>query len=368
MLEIDSKKKVGIWGTGQLMKRFFHLVKPYNPQFILDNNSQIWGKMLYQLKIRKPQRKSDFGEEVFIIIASSYYNEISQQLIKLGFEKDIDFIRIEDLINYNNEVKVPNGHYYSPIPDMRSLFFEKSTLYPKSKNLSGINLNLEEQEQFTKKLLENIKLFNESIFKRYKTPNGFFNFGDGLVTYSILKTFKPKNIIEVGSGYSSALLLDCIDELKLKTELTFIEPYPERLKMLLFDKDLTENKLIKNEIQSVPFQKFKILSAGDILFIDSSHVSKINSDVNYLFFEILPNLKKGVIIHIHDIFKGFEYPREFLYDNGFFWNEAYLLRAFLQFNDAFKILYWNDSNFSMNKLLLDKYGLSGGSIWLQKVQ
>ena len=83
------------------------------------------------------------------------------------------------------------------------------------------------------------------------------------------------------------------------------------------------------------------MTESDVLFVDSSHVSKYASDVNYLLFNVLPKLKPGVLIHFHDVFKDFEYPREWLKE-GIYWNEQYLLRAFLLNNKDYEIVYFSD--------------------------
>jgi hypothetical protein len=114
---------------------------------------------------------------------------------------------------------------------------------------------------------------------------------------------------------------------------------------------------------------WRLLKANDILFIDSTHVSKTNSDVNYLFFEILPRLQTGVLVHIHDIFFPFDYPREWILE-GRSWNEAYLLRAFLQYNPRFEIVLFNDYLQTLHwdsfARLLPRFSKDGGgSVWLQ---
>jgi hypothetical protein len=109
---------------------------------------------------------------------------------------------------------------------------------------------------------------------------------------------------------------------------------------VLSDKDRRYIALVESGVQEVAVSKFQELEENDLLFIDSSHVSKLGSDVNYLFLEVLPKLNKGVIVHIHDIFYPFDYPFEWIQD-GRSWNEAYLLRAFLTGNSQFEILLWN---------------------------
>lgn len=116
----------------------------------------------------------------------------------------------------------------------------------------------------------------------------------------------------------------------------FIDPNPERLKSLLRPEDGPGVRLIERPLRYVPSDAFTCLAPGDILLIDSSHVSKVGSDVNRLFFEILPGLANEVLVHVLDVFFPFEYPRAWV-EKGHGWNEAYLVRAFLQYNGAFAI-------------------------------
>ena len=176
----------------------------------------------------------------------------------------------------------------------------------------------------------------------------------------------------MGSGYSSCVILDT-NELFFDNAIscTFIEPYPDLVDSLMEDRDLSRIELVRKKLQEVDSSRFTALSAGDILFIDSSHVSKIDSDVSYVFFKILPLLKSGVHIHFHDIIYPFEYPKEWVYQ-GIAWNEAYLLRAFLQYNSAFKIQFFNSFlSLFHREAFGDAIPLgmknTGGSIWITRV-
>ncbi len=152
--------------------------------------------------------------------------------------------------------------------------------------------------------------------------------------------FRPKKIIEVGSGFSSAAMLDINEQFFSNAiDLTFVEPYPKTLNKLVRPGD--RYILIDKNIQSVDITLFKTLSENDILFIDTSHIVKTNSDVLFEIFEILPLLNKGVKIHVHDIFYPFEYPKVWVVDDKRNWNEIYLIRAFLMYNADFKIISFN---------------------------
>jgi predicted O-methyltransferase YrrM len=236
----------------------------------------------------------------------------------------------------------PPGHYYSPIVSKDSISSKASIDY--NQLIGGIDLQDDSQFKLLNVLKEN---YTNALFPfkkhpdlRYYFENDYFSFSDGIFLSLLMRHFKPESIIEVGSGFSSAVMLDTNEKhLSNKTQLTFIEPYPEeRLHLLLRNGD---NCTVKKEfVQQVDPVFFTTLLAGDMLFIDSSHVSKYKSDVNFILFEVLPILNSGVIVHFHDIFFPFEYPVEWL-QQGRSWNEAYLLKAFLQYNSQYDILLFS---------------------------
>jgi len=211
------------------------------------------------------------------------------------------------------------------------------------------------------------------------SPTVIFSYGDGIVLYSFLRHFKPRRIIEVGSGFSSAAMLD-VNELFFagSIALTFIEPDPARLFALFKSADEVNCTVIREPIQKVPLELFRGLSKGDILFVDSSHVVKIGSDVLHLIAHVLPALEKGVLVHFHDILWPFEYPQKWLV-SGRAWNEVYFLRAFLQYNNSFEIVYFNSfMERHCAELLQEKMPLvmrepsspltpGNASLWLRKV-
>lgn len=272
----------------------------------------------------------------------------------------------------------PPGHFYSPIPSIEEVKRNEKDIFDAFTNeIPGIDLNVGEQLE----LLRTFKTYYKDIpfgsgkrkGLRFNFENPSYSHSDAIILYCMIRHLHPTRIIEVGSGHSSCVLLDT-NELFLgnKVACTFIEPYPQLLLSLIKDTDRKRIKVIQKNLQDVGLDSFSELSEGDILFIDSTHVSKINSDVNYIFFKILPCLNKGVYVHFHDIFYPFEYPKGWVYE-GLAWNEAYVLRAFLQYNCAFKIQFFNtylgyfhsDTFFDEMPLPL-KY--VGASIWIKKIQ
>jgi hypothetical protein len=276
------------------------------------------------------------------------------------------------------------GHFYSPIPDLADIRKRARTLFdPAAVDVRSIDINEHIQVVLMSRFAA---LYSEMPFPdekseryRYFFDNPYFSFGDGVILYSFLRHFRPRRVIEVGSGFSSAEMLD-VDELFLskKTEFTFVEPYPDRLLSLLSARDTQTHTIDARPVQEVDLNTFLALEENDILFIDSSHVAKIGSDVLHIVFYILPLLKKGVIVHFHDILWPFEYPENWI-EEGRVWSEAYFVRAFLQYNSAFEILFFNsymalrysqEIELKMPRILAPPCRpetLGNSSLWLRKV-
>jgi hypothetical protein len=274
------------------------------------------------------------------------------------------------------------GHYYTPIPDSEFLKANERIIFRNNvQKLPGIELNPIEQAELTERFMNYLADYNPpndenaaaSKKSRYHLDNPFFNGFDAFAYIGMLLHFKPKRVVEVGSGFTSALALDVRDRFSRPTsEFTFIEPFPDRLKALLRGDDGSRENIIQDIVQKVDLEVFLSLEKGDILFIDSSHVSKVGSDVNFLFFNILPRLRSGVIIHIHDIFWPFEYPKAW-FDEGRSWTEAYLLQALLCHSIRYKILYFNSyiaKNLPGVTAKLPEWARVGGaqSIWIEVIE
>lgn len=275
-----------------------------------------------------------------------------------------------------NLLFVPPGHFYSPIPSLDEIQRDESIIFGcVPSNIMGLELHEDEQ---LKLLNEFVAYYKEMPFQpqkleglRYYYENPAYSYSDAILLHCMIRFLKPKRVIEVGSGFSSCMTLDT-NELFFGNSIatTFIEPYPELLMSLIKDADKSKIKTISSRLQDVDLSEFEILQANDILFIDSTHVSKINSDVNRIFFDIFPRLSPGVHVHFHDIFFPFEYPKDWVYE-GRAWNEAYLLRAFLQYNNEFRVVLMNTfmehfhEAFFQQKMPLCLKN-TGGSIWLRK--
>lgn len=177
---------------------------------------------------------------------------------------------------------------------------------------------------------------------RFYYANGSFNHFDAVILYCMLRHFAPRRVVEIGSGWSSALMLDVRERhLARNTRFTFVDPDPVRLRQLLRPGDEAHCTIVAQRVQDVDKRIFHDLGAGDLLFIDSSHVARFGSDVVHLVANVLPGLAAGALVHLHDIFWNFDYPREW-FAAGRAYSEAYLLRAFLSFNSAFEVILFND--------------------------
>ena len=275
---------------------------------------------------------------------------------------------------------VPN-HFYQPIPDVKSL---DDHLWETPSALVGINMDEQSQtallSQFCDAYKQEYNLFPTSKTGRsydYFVNNGGFESVDGEILYCIIRHFKPKRVIEIGSGNSTYLSASAIQKNKEEDpeytcELTAIEPYPNRV---LQDGFPNLSHLIKEPVQNVPLSVFERLGENDILFIDSSHVLRVGSDVQYEYNEILPRLNKGVLIHVHDIFLPLEYPKRWIRQEHRFWTEQYLLQAFLTYNSAFKVVWAGHyMHWKYPELLEKAFGtysrekIRPGSFWMKKIQ
>jgi predicted O-methyltransferase YrrM len=270
------------------------------------------------------------------------------------------------------------GDYYSPIPSIQEIKLNEGRIWPTFlETIPAINLNEDKQlcylQEFKDIFYKDLPFTDKPNQKlRYYYENDWYSYADAIILYCMMRKIQPRQIIEVGAGYSSAVMMD-VNELFFDTriKITFIEPYAHRLLSLMKKSDRNQYFIIEKNLQCVDLNAFQTLDSNDILFVDSSHVAKIDSDVNYLIFQILPSLRKGVFIHFHDVFFPFEYPMEWIYE-GRAWNEAYLLRSFLQYNESFEIVYWNDYlNRSHREEVAKAMPLNlkntGSSIWLTKL-
>ena len=272
----------------------------------------------------------------------------------------------------------PPGHFYSPIPNLPELEAAADRLWPEKypTELAGIDLRPDQQLETFSTIAKLARAMEINEHKtepwRYYSDNVAYGMGDALILHGMLRHCRPQRLVEVGSGHSSAMILDTVEHyLGGKTEVTFIEPYPELLSSLLRAADHERVTIVPTQIQDVPLEVFTALQSGDVLFIDSTHVLKTGSDVAWLYANILPNLNEGVYVHIHDVFYPFEYRREWVLE-GRAWTEAYLVRAFLTLNSDFEIVLFSDWLANLHEARIEAelpamLANTGAALWLRRV-
>jgi Methyltransferase domain len=268
----------------------------------------------------------------------------------------------------------PTGHFYSPVPDMADVRARDAQIFADADNFPGIDLRTDAQVDLASRLvpLSEGHPFGPTPAEglRYYYDNDYFGWADGLLLLGMLRLLRPRRLVEVGSGFSSALILDVADRyLDGSPACTFIEPYPDRLRALLGPGDAGHARVLETRVQDAGRAVFDDLAAGDVLFIDSSHISKIGSDVNMLFLDVVPRLPAGVHVHVHDIIWPFEYARKWVYE-GRAWNEAYLLQALLINNKRLRVTLWGSQLrhrrlAEMEALWPEWAAVGGTSLWLE---
>ncbi|MCB0935910.1 MAG: class I SAM-dependent methyltransferase [Mycobacterium sp.] len=227
-------------------------------------------------------------------------------------------------------------HYYEPLfnPDhLRKPLSE-------DRELLGIDWNVTEQLELLKRFHYNDELvkfpMDREAEHQFFYRNGFFESGDAEFLYNMIRHYKPKRIFEIGSGQSTLIAASAVkanrgEDPGYQCEHVCIEPY--EVGWL----DQLDVDVVRKPVESIDTSLFGQLDENDILFIDSSHMIRPQGDVLFEYFEILPILKSGVLIHIHDIFSPKDYLEEWI-QSVCFWNEQYLLEAFLSYNHEFKII------------------------------
>jgi hypothetical protein len=274
----------------------------------------------------------------------------------------------------------PNGHFYSPVVDPESLRQRESGIWHERNAVMGIDFDNAGHvrllsEVFPKWLAdfdypyELSDAMDEAGRVGFYLGNDQFSNIDARSLFVFLRELRPDRVIEVGSGFSSLLMADVNARfLGSATRLQCVEPYPRA-----FLKDPGYGfELFESKVEDIPLDFFESLQAGDFLFIDSSHVSKTGSDVNYLFFEILPRLPAGVVVHVHDIFLPRDYPYQWVVNDNRSWNEQYVLQAYLMFNPRTKVIFGSSyAHHAMPQLAAEALGPEvptfGGSLWFRTV-
>lgn len=224
------------------------------------------------------------------------------------------------------------ANYYSPIPDLDLLPDE---VFDEPRPMPGVNLRLDEAlERLERDLGPHIAAWVPS---RWQADNPMYGALDGEVLFAMVAHLAPRQVLEIGGGWSTHCIADAAPPVH-----EIVDPYPSHL---LDDFDVKQIGAT-----DIPLQRFDELGSGDVLFIDTTHTVKPGSDVNYLLLEVLPRLSPGVVVHVHDFFRPFEYPRELFEDFGVYWQEHYLLQALLV-GGAFEVLM---ANHALSRLHFDR--------------
>ncbi len=308
--------------------------------------------------------------DVIGLVLSAIAAPISALLARIGPVRLPLSYRIWDTFN----VMPCRYHYYQPVFKVSEL---GDSVFDAPRHLEGLDLKIDDQ----------LRLLGEFNFAdelgqipvgRATQKLGFYHRNpsigpcDAELLYCMLRHFKPARIIEVGSGYSSRLIKEALDINKsegVDSEQVCIEPFE-----MPWLEELGVEKVIRSKVENVDTEVFESLERDDILFIDSSHVVRTGGDVTKLYLEILPKLKSGVIIHAHDIFTPYEYPRQWVVEMRRFWTEQYLLEAFLSFNKSFEVvLSANYLAINHGKELSNtcpryaELGYGHGSFWIRRM-
>jgi predicted O-methyltransferase YrrM len=283
----------------------------------------------------------------------------------------------------DKQLHVPPGHFYSPLVDVEDLRARVAELWPPQPVVvPGVDFDDARHLEFLNGPFA--ALVGEYDYPdanpnpgnpdsdAFFTFNSQFEWFDSRALYVMLRTLAPKRLVEVGSGFTTLLMADVNRRyLGGGTEITCIEPFPRPFLSRAQDR---LGSLIQCKVQDASLETFDALEAGDVLFVDSSHVSKTGSDVNYLVFEVLPRLRPGVIVHFHDIFLPAEYPREWVLGEQRSWNEQYVIRALLMYSNVFRVRFGCAYAFFAHRELIGKVtGVpshlvwGGASLWIEKL-
>jgi hypothetical protein len=234
-------------------------------------------------------------------------------------------------------------HYYEPIPEYESVppsYFEVRHDSP------GVTLDLD----VIQRVMQSLAAYGPECKWPEEPPgaggyfagNPSFGYSSAAILHAMVRWTGARKVLEIGGGYSSLISVEALKMNFSGGNFKFIcvEPFPNDLVKGLIRENPGPCELIAKNAEELNPEFYLQLQENDILFIDSSHVAKLNSDVNFLYLNVLPKLHKDTVIHIHDIYYPYEYPKEHFYGpKKIFWNEQYLLSAFLTNNPNFEIIF-----------------------------
>lgn len=262
------------------------------------------------------------------------------------------------------------GSYNSPIVDVTEVRGQGSDAGIQVP-IPGIDLDIDRHNEIWEKWRQHAVRWHElgdGQGRRYHADNRMFGPHTARMLAAAIGAIRPRRYVEIGSGFSSAVILDINDEQRSDDPIacTFIEPFPTRLDEIMRPTDRDHCAVHVTKLQDVDLTVFDQLESGDVLFIDSSHIAKSGSDVLVELFDVLPRLASGVFVHFHDIFYPFDYPLTWMVEQNRSWNEAYFLRAFLMYNSAFTVHFWTDFHALFGAHADDPLVGRASSIWIRR--
>jgi hypothetical protein len=272
-------------------------------------------------------------KSVLIMLTSLFY----RLAIRLGILRLIARL----VPNMRGAIEFPPGHFYSPLLDIESFLARQANHTERSKrDWAMTGLSVEGHLSAHREYLELTTLYGMPSSKLYSVDNPYFFYADAFTASAMIAKYKPSRIVEIGCGFSSAAMLDAVEACNLSTTFHFIDPYPERLLALAPHNELKRHQISEKPVQEVGDDVFAALQPNDILFIDSSHVLKIGSDLNHILLRVLPIIPAGTIVHVHDVFYPLPYPPDWI-TRGRAWNEALIVQVLLRNSDTYEILFFN---------------------------
>lgn len=314
-------KKIIYFGTGSSSERLYELLP--RPTYFIDNDKTKWGKSFKTLPIYSPEKLvKENRDEIVIIVASQFFDEIANQLDRIGFTKNDHYFNGNDLCQYAHEKSQIIRLEY-PVNSTPRYGFGKP---PHRKLYEIIDIKRQEYETLLDSFLKYGSSLKQIPVQSATDPllpnwnNGWLPGLDALTLYCLIAETKPKKYLEIGSGNSTKFARYAIKTEELATEMISIDPCPRA------EIDRLCDKVYRKPAEDIDTDVFNQLKTGDILFVDNSHRCFMNSDVTTVFLDVLPYLEPGVLVGIHDIFLPYDYPPEWAER---FYSEQYLLAMYL---------------------------------------